>query len=74
MPDGSNNTKPGSHFLTSFTKLLILVFSGVFLVMKIAIAGPEHPVSYGSSRIDGLEHLLTSHNIIPTSGSMNIIS
>ena len=64
MPDGSNNTKPGSHFLTSFTKLLILVFSGVFLVMKIATAGPEHPS----------EHLPTSHNIIPTSGSMNIIS
>jgi hypothetical protein len=57
MPDGSNKTftKPVSHFLTSFTKLLILVFSGVFLVMKNATAGPEHPVSYGSSRVDGLE-------------------
>jgi pimeloyl-ACP methyl ester carboxylesterase len=57
MPGEHNHarTKHGSRYLTSFTKSLLLVFSGAFLVMEIATAGPEHPVSYGSSSVDGLE-------------------
>jgi pimeloyl-ACP methyl ester carboxylesterase len=57
MPDEPNagRSKPGSHFLTAFTKSLSLIFSGFFLVMQIATAAPEHPVSYDSTRVDGLE-------------------
>ena len=57
MPDEPNTarTMPGSRSLKSFTKALLLVFSGVLMVMQIATAAPEHPVSYGSSSVDGLE-------------------
>jgi hypothetical protein len=33
-------TKHGSRFLTSFTKSLLLVFAGTFLVMQSATAAP----------------------------------
>jgi hypothetical protein len=36
-------------------KSLSFIFSGLFLVMKIATAGPEYLVSYNSTRVDGLE-------------------
>jgi pimeloyl-ACP methyl ester carboxylesterase len=41
--------------LTSFMKPLALLSSGVFLIMNIAMAAPEQPVSYHSTRVGSLE-------------------
>ena len=41
--------------LTSFMKMLSLMFSGVLLTMNIATAAPEQLVSYHSTPVDGLE-------------------
>jgi alpha-beta hydrolase superfamily lysophospholipase len=41
--------------LTSFMKSLSLISSGVFLIMNVATAAPEHVASYNSARVDDLE-------------------
>src|SRR6202790_2005315 len=36
-------------------KSVSLIFSGVFMIMNVATAAPEHLVSYNSPRVEGLE-------------------
>jgi hypothetical protein len=45
--------------VTVFAPLLMsvsLILSGVFLIVNVATAAPEQPVSYDSTPVDGLEY------------------